>query len=132
MRSLCLVFLSSLLLVRAADTGMAGIYSGVWKSDSSGSSGTVHMTLTAVPDESWKCEISFTLAGAEVTTKVQSFKLENGQLDVAYDFDIQGVTARSKLTGKWDGKAFAGRYQTTLVDTGDTVDAGTWNAERAR
>jgi hypothetical protein len=132
MRSLCLVFLSSLLLVRAADTGMAGVYSGVWKSDSSGDGGSIRMTLTAIPDESWKCEISFTLSGAEVTTKMRSCKLENSQLDVAYDFDIQGVTARSTITGKWDGKAFAGRYQTTVGDGGDTIDAGTWNAARAK
>ncbi len=49
-------------------------------------------------------------------SKVQSFKLENSQFDVAYDFDIQGIIARSKITGKWDGKAFSGRYQTTVVD----------------
>ena len=60
------------------------------------------------------------------------FKLDNSQLDVAYDFDIQGITARSKLTGKWDGKAFTGRYQTTAVDTGDGVDSGTWNAARSK
>ncbi len=39
MRSLCLLFLATVLLVRAADTGMAGPYTGVWKSDSSGSGG---------------------------------------------------------------------------------------------
>jgi hypothetical protein len=132
MRSLSLFLLSSLLLVRAADNDMAGIYAGVWKSDSSGNNGSVHMTLTAVPDQSWKCEISFTLAGEDIKTKVQSFKLENSQLDVAYDFEVQGITARSRLNGKWDGKAFSGRYQTTVVDTGDGVDAGTWKVERSK
>ncbi len=131
MRHLCF-FLLSILLLRAADTGMAGPYAGEWKSDSSGNSGAVHMTLTAAPGGTWKCDISFTLAGQEVKSKVQSFKLENSQLEVAYDFEIQGVIARSKLTGKWDGKAFAGRYQTTVVDTGDQVDAGMWSASLSK
>ncbi len=132
MRSLCLLLLASVFLVRAADTAMAGPYAGEWKSDSTGSGGVVHMTLTAAPDGSWKCDISFTLAGEEVKSKVRSVKLENSQLDVAYDFEVQGVVARSKLTGKWDGKAFSGRYQTTVVDTGDGGDAGAWNAARSK
>ena len=132
MRFVCLLFLSSFLLVRAADDALAGRYSGIWKSNSSGSSGGIQITLTAVADASWKCEVSFTLAGEDVKGKVQSCKVENSQLDVAYDFEVQGVTARSRVAGKWDGKAFNGAYQTTLVDSGDGVDTGTWNAARAR
>ena len=132
MRSLTLLFLSTLLLVRAADNDFAGRYTGVWTSGSSGNTGAINMTLTPVTEGAWKCDISFTLAGDEVKCKVQSFKLEHEQFDVAYDFQVQGVTARSKLNGKWDGKAFAGSYQTTVVDSGDGVDAGTWNAVRAK
>ena len=132
MRCLCLILLSAVLLVRAADTGMAGSYAGEWKSDSSGNGGAIRMTLTPAPGDSLKCDISFTLSGDEVKTKIQSFKLENPQFDVAYDFEVQGVTARSKLTGKWDGKSFTGRYQTTVVDSGDSVDAGTWSASRSK
>ena len=132
MRYLHLLLLFSVLLVRAADTDVAGRYTGEWKSDSSGNNGAVHMSLAPAPDGAWKCEISFTLSGEEVKAKVQSFKLENAQLEVAYDFEVQGVTARSRLTGKWDGKAFAGRYQTTVADSGDGIDAGTWSAARAK
>jgi hypothetical protein len=132
MRCLSLILLSSVLLIRAADTGMAGPYAGQWKSDSSGDGGTLQMALTAAPGDAWKCDISFTLTGEEVKTKIQSFKFENSQLDVAYDFEVQGVIARSKLTGKWDGKSFTGRYQTTVVDSGDGLDAGTWNAARSK
>jgi hypothetical protein len=132
MRSLFFLLLSSFLLVHAADTGIAGPYTGEWKSDSSGSGGAIHMTLTPAPGDSWKCDISFSLAGDEIRTKVQSFKLQNSQLEVAYDFEVQGITARSKLTGKWDGKAFTGRYQTTVVDSGDGLDAGTWNASHPK
>ena len=132
MRCLSLILLSAVLLVRAADTGMAGGYSGEWKSDSSGYGGVFHMTLSAAAGDTLKCDVSFMLSGEEVKTKMQSFKFENSQIDVAYDFDVQGVTARSKLTGKWDGKSFAGRYQTTLVDSGDSLDAGAWSATRSK
>ena len=132
MRFLSLIFLSAVLLVRAADTGMAGSYPGEWKSDSSGNGGVFHMTLSTAAGDALKCEISFMLSGEEVKTKMQSFKFENSQIEVAYDFDVQGATARSKLTGKWDGKAFAGRYQTTVVDSGDSVDAGAWSASRSK
>jgi hypothetical protein len=101
MHCLSLLLLACVLLVRAADTGIAGPYAGQWKSDSSGDGGTLHMTLAAAPGDSLKCDITFTLAGEEVKTKMQSFKFENSQLDVAYDFEVQGVTgtwnaARSK------------------------------------
>ncbi|HXB72082.1 MAG TPA: hypothetical protein VNY05_27850 [Candidatus Acidoferrales bacterium] len=132
MRYLHLLLLSSLLLVRAADTGMAGPYTGEWKSDSSGNSGAVHMTLSTAPDGAWKGEFSFTVDGEELKSKVQSFKLENSQLDAACDVQVQGMTGHVKLTGKWDGKAFAGRYQTTIGDTSDPVDAGAWNASRSK
>ena len=132
MRYLHLVLLFSVLLVRAADTEMAGRYTGEWKSDSSGNNGTLRMNLDPAPGDTWKCEISFTLAGEDIKTKVQSFTLAKSQLEVAYDFDIQGAALRSKLTGHWDGKAFAGRYQTTLIDSGDGVDAGAWNASRSK
>jgi hypothetical protein len=132
MRYLGVLSISALLLLSAADTDFAGRYSGVWKSDASGGGGVIQMTLTAVPDATWKCDVSFTLGGEDIKTKVQSCKLENSQFDVAYDFDAQGVTARSKVSGKWDGKAFAGTYQTTLVSSGDGVDSGTWNASRSK
>ena len=132
MRYLHLLLLVSVLLVRAADTGMAGQYTGEWKSDSSGNSGTLRMSLAPAPNDTWKCEVSFTIAGEEVKTKIQSFKFENPQLEVAYDFDALGTALRSKLTGRWDGKAFSGRYQTTALDSGDPVDAGTWGGTRSK
>jgi hypothetical protein len=128
MRSLCLL-LFSVLLVCAAGTDVAGHYTGEWKSDSSGAGGVLRMSLDPSPNAAWKCEISFTLTGEEVKTRMQSFQLENSQLEVAYDFDVQGNALRSKLTGHWDGKGFAGRYQTTLLDSGDPVDAGTWTLQ---
>ena len=130
MRCLHLFLLFSVLLCRAADTGVAGSYTGEWKSDTSGNNGTLRMSLEAAPNDSWKCEITFTLAGQEVKTRTRSFTFADSQLDLAYTFDIQGVTLRTKHSGKWDGKAFVGRYQTTVVDSGDGADAGTWSASR--
>ena len=45
--------------------------------------------------------------------------------------DLQGFTLRSKITGVWNGKSFAGQYQTSTTDGSTAVDDGTWNAAKA-
>jgi hypothetical protein len=133
MRSLLLVFLSSLLLIRAAGTPMAGSFTGDWKSESAGTAGSFHMSLSSATDGGpWKCEVTFTLAGDEVKTKMETCKVQNAQLNMAYDWEVQGVVARSSLAGKWDGKGYAGTYQTTVVASGDIVDSGSWNTARGK
>jgi hypothetical protein len=133
MRLVYVLLLSSFLLVRAADTPMAGSFAGEWKSESSGNGGSFRMSLVSATDGGpWKCEVTFSLAGDEVKTKMQTCKVQNSQLTMAYDFEVQGVTARSALTGKWDGKGYGGQYQTTVVGSGDFVDSGSWNTTRGK
>ena len=118
--------------MRAADTGIAGRYTGEWKSDSSGNNGAVHMTIASGASNILTGEASFTITGEEVKTTVESVKFADSQLEMVYTFEIQGAALRTKHTGKWDGKAFTGRYMTTLQSSGDGVDAGTWNAARSK
>ena len=123
-----------LLLVLAgfcADRDLAGRYTGEWKSDSSGNGGAYRMTLSAAPDGTWSCDATFSLDGADVKTTTHQIKLQDSKLDVSYDFAIQGINLRSRMTGEWNGSAFKGRYETAVID-GDAVDAGTWNAGRAK
>ncbi len=114
-----------------ADRDLAGRYTGEWKSDSSGNGGVLHMTLEAAPDGTWKCEAGFTLDGAEIKTTTHEIKLQDSKLDVSYDFEVQGAQLRSRMTGEWDGSAFKGRYETSIIG-GDVVDEGTWSASRAK
>ena len=124
-----------LLLVwtaQAADRDLAGRYAGDWKSNNSGVSGSIRMSLEPSADGTWKCEVAFTLEGAEVTTTMRSAKIEQSKVDISYDFAFQGTTLRSRITGVWNGKAFDGKYQTTAVESGDPVDDGTWTAARGK
>jgi len=124
----------SLLLVLAgycADRDLAGRYAGEWKSNSSGAGGAIRMTLETAPDGTWKCEAGFSLEGADIKTTTHQIKLQDSKLDVSYDFEVQGATLRSHMTGEWNGSAFNGRYETTVIG-GDGVDAGTWSASRAK
>ncbi len=114
-----------------ADRDLAGRYAGEWKSNSSGAGGAIRMTLETAPDGTWKCEAGFSLEGADIKTTTHQIKLQDSKLDVSYDFEVQGATLRSHMTGEWNGSAFNGRYETTVIG-GDGVDAGTWSASRAK
>lgn len=123
-----------MLLVLAgygADRDLAGRYTGEWKSNASGAGGAFRMTLAAAPDGTWKCEASFTLEGADIKTTTHQIKLHDSKLDVSYDFEVQGASLRSHMTGEWNGSVFKGRYETAVIG-GDGVDEGTWSAGRAK
>lgn len=114
-----------------ADRDLAGRYSGEWKSEWSGNGGALHMNLEAGADGSWKCEAGFSLDGSDIKTTTHQIKLQDSKLDVSYDFEIQGASLRSHMTGEWNGSMFKGRYETALIG-GDGVDAGTWSAGRTK
>ena len=131
MRRLTVWLLLLVLAGYCADRDLAGRYAGEWKSDSSGYSGAVQMTLDAAPDGTWKCEASFTIDGTEIKTTTHQIKLQDSKLDLSYDFEGQGVKLRSHMTAEWNGSAFKGRYETAVID-GAAIDAGTWSASRAK
>ncbi|MGA2594463.1 MAG: hypothetical protein ABSH32_31580 [Bryobacteraceae bacterium] len=126
MHRLTVLILFPLLMLFAADAGLAGRYAGEWKSNGAGGGGSFRMSLEAQSGGAWKCEFGFTFSGEEVKTTMHACKVEQSKLEATYDFDLQGNALRSKITGKWDGKAFAGQYETTAGDGGDAVDDGTW------
>ena len=115
----------------SANPELAGSYTGEWKSNASGTGGGYHMTLEAAPDGTWKCEAGFILEGAEIKTTTHEIKIQDSKLDVSYDFEIQGASLRSHMTGEWKDGMFRGQYQTIVIG-GDGVDEGTWSASRAK
>ena len=123
-----LLFGTVLLLVSAfaADRDLTGPFAGEWKSGSSGNGGAIHFTLR----EGGASDIGFTLDGAEVPCKTVTFKLQDGKILLAYDFEAQGYTLRSTLKGEWKDGAFSGTYDTGLGDGSQGVDAGSWTAKR--
>ena len=132
MRYLTLLFLLLLVHVRAADRDLAGRYAGEWKSNGSGGGGAFRMSLDLTPGGAWKWDVTFMYAGAEVKTTPRELKLNQSKLEGSYDFDLQGFSLRSHVTGEWNGKAFEGRYQTTTTDGSTGVDEGVWNVAPAK
>jgi hypothetical protein len=110
--------------------GLAGKYVGDWKSGASGNGGALRFTLEGPHVETWHSELSFVLDGADVPTVMREVKVNEAKIELTYDFDAQGATLRSHITGAWDGAAFKGKYETTLG--GSPVDGGTWTAVRER
>lgn len=116
----------------AADRDLAGRFAGEWKSASSENGGAFQFALNPQEDATWKCDLTFLLDSGEVKTVMREVKLQDGKLELAYDFDVQGTTVRSRVKGAWDGGAFRGTYETTVSDGSQQVDSGTWSAARKK
>jgi hypothetical protein len=116
----------------AADRDLAGRFAGEWKSASSENGGSIQFVLEPHEGAPWKCDLTFSLSGDEVKTVMREVKLQDGKIELTYDFDAQGVTLRSHVKGEWDGAAFRGKYETTVGDGSDQVDGGSWSASRKK
>jgi hypothetical protein len=125
------ILLAFFMMASAADSVLAGRYAGEWKSGGGGG-GNFRISLEPGADGAWKCEITFTYAGADVKTAVRDVKVDQSKLEAAYDFDLMGATLRSRIIGELKGSVFEGRYKTTAPEGGDAVDEGTWSATRAK
>jgi hypothetical protein len=118
------------MVASAAAPGLAGKYVGEWKSNASGNGGAIRFTLDGPHAETWHSELSFVLDGANVSTVMREVKVSDTTIELTYDFDTQGATLRSHISGDWDGTAFKGKYDTTVA--GSPIDAGTWTATREK
>jgi hypothetical protein len=123
MRALIL-FLGSFCIFAA---GLAGTYKGTY-SGSSGASGDFVVSLTQAENGEWKSEVTFTLGGADVKTKVTSLKVDGSKVTIVYEFDLQGTGLESTITGELTAGALVGDYHTKVVADGSAVDEGTWKA----
>lgn len=116
----------------AADRDLAGRFAGEWKSSSSENGGTIQFALDPQEGAAWKCDLTFFLNSGEVKTLMREVKLQDGKIELAYDFDVEGTTLRSRVKGEWDGGAFRGKYETTVSDGAQPVDSGSWSASRKK
>jgi len=124
MRSLILGLVASFFLFAA---GLAGTYKGTY-SGSAGASGDFVVSLTQAENGEWKSEVTFTLGGQDVKTKITSLKVDGSKVTIVYEFDLQGTALESTITGELNAEALAGDYHTKVVADGSAVDEGTWKA----
>lgn len=120
------VFLLLLLACSLPASDLAGRYTGDWSGG--GAAGDMRLTLSRSGEE-WKCEVVFTLGGAEVPTKMKRVKIDGDKVEIEYEFDLQGTRLISTLTGQLEGQTLSGKYHT--VDSEKTsVDDGGWKVTR--
>ena len=124
MRALTLSLLGSFCILAAS---LAGTYKGSY-SGSSGASGDFVVSLTQTDNGEWKSEVTFTLGGQEVKTKITSLKVDGAKVRIVYEFDLQGTVLESTVTGELNEGTLAGDYHTKVVADGSAVDEGTWKA----
>src|SRR3982751_1933931 len=117
MRTIALLLLATLSLAAAEERR----FTGNWSSDNSGTSGSIKMNLKATPEDS---DVSFTLSGYDVKTKVKTLKMDNGRLEMTYEFDIQGNKLLSTVTAGIDADKLDGKYSTKALADGSAVDSG--------
>lgn len=111
------------ILVCAATVLAAGsVYSGNWASSQNDGSGSMRVQLKPEP------QVSFTLGGQNVPTKIVKFAQNGDAFDVEYDFVIEGYHLRSHATGTIKGDKLQAKYETKSLEDGSTVDAGTMEA----
>ena len=124
MRSIILCLVASFFLFAA---GLSGTYKGT-SSGSAGASGDFVVSLTQGGNGDWKSEVTFTLGGQDVKTKITSLKVDGAKVTIVYEFDLQGTVLESTITGELNAGALAGDYHTKVVADGSAVDEGTWKA----
>ena len=124
-------FLGMLLLMAGAlCADVTGRYSGTWTSDATGGGGKIEMSFEPGASGEWNSTSSFTYQGQEVRTKTVSSKVTGDQIEVIFEYDIDGLTLRSKMLGSLSGSTIKGKYVSSSTSDNSQVDAGAWEATR--
>ena len=126
MRRILSISASALLLVclaaLAAD-GIAGTYVGDY-TNKAGKSGGYRLTFTPGSGDNWSGEVVAVLDGQETRSPMTSLVVRGDTIEAAYDFQVKGHKASSRITGQKTGPVFSGKFETLYK--GKVVDTGTW------
>ena len=106
----------------AADD-IAGTYVGDY-TNKAGKSGGYQLTFTPDQGGHWAGEVVAVLDGQPTKSPMTSLVVKGGSIEAAYDFQVKGHKASSRITGQKSGQTFSGRFETLYK--GKVVDTGTW------
>lgn len=120
-----LVFLISVAVPAAND--IAGTYVGDY-TNKAGKSGGYQLTFTPGPDGQWTGEVVAVLDGRPTKSTMTSLVVTGDSIEAAYDFEVKGNKASSRITGQKTGETFSGKFETLYK--GKVVDTGTWKTTR--
>ncbi|MFM8335214.1 MAG: hypothetical protein ACKODK_06605 [Opitutaceae bacterium] len=111
----------------AAAAAPNGEYKGTWKGRDD-SSGDLRIKFATGADAKLTAEAVFTFEGTAVPTRTKTLKVEGNRVELAFAWDVQGVSATSKLTGEIKGDRLEGTYESSTAEGAAT---GSWSVTRA-
>jgi hypothetical protein len=120
------IALSALLLTSAAalaQDGIAGTYVGEY-ANKAGKSGGYQLTVAPAAGGSWTGEVVAVLDGKPTKSTMTSLVVKGASIEAAYDFEVKGNKASSRIKGTRTGDSFSGTFETLYK--GKVVDTGTW------
>ena len=125
MRRTLAIALSTLILMSVAalaEEGIAGTYLGEYV-NRAGKSGGYQLTFAPVPGGNWTGEVVAVLDGQPTKSPMTSLVVKGNSIEAAYDFEVKGHKASSRIKGTKTGQTFSGTFQTLYK--GKVVDTGT-------
>jgi hypothetical protein len=126
MRRNLAIALSALILMSVAalaEKDIAGTYVGDYV-NKAGKSGGYQLTFTPGPGGNWTGEVIAVLDGQPTKSPMTSLVVKGDSIEAAYDFEVKGNKASSRITGTKTGQTFSGSFETLYK--GKVVDTGTW------
>ena len=130
-RSLWIV-LSALLLLplgAVAAEGIGGTYAGAY-TNKAGKSGDYRLTFTRAPGGQWSGEVVAVLDGQSTRSPMTSLVVKGDSVEAAYEFQVKGHRASSRIKGTRSGQTLSGTFETLYK--GKVVDTGTWKTSREK
>jgi len=106
-----------------AEEGIAGTYVGDYV-NKAGKSGGYQLTFAPGPGGNWTGEVIAVLDGQPTKSPMTSLDVKGDSIEAAYDFEVKGHKASSRISGTKTGQTFSGTFQTLYK--GKVVDTGTW------
>ena len=124
--------LSALILVAAAGLAaedISGTYVGEYV-NKAGKSGGYQLTFAPGPGGNWTGEVVAVLDGKPTRSVMSSLVVRGDSIEAAYDFEVKGNKASSRIKGTKTGQTFSGTFETLYK--GKVVDTGTWRTSRKK
>jgi hypothetical protein len=115
--------LISMSAAALAQEDIAGTYVGDWV-NKAGKSGGYQLTFAPGPGGNWTGEVLAVLDGRTTKSPMTSLVVKGDSIEAAYDFEVKGHKASSRITGTKTGQTISGTFQTLYK--GKVVDTGTW------
>ena len=132
MRNNLRIVLPALLLISleaAALESIGGTYVGSY-TNKAGKSGDYQLTFTPGQGDNWTGEVVAVLDGQPTKSTMSSLVVKGDSIEAAYDFEVKGNKASSRIKGTRSGETLSGTFETLYK--GKVVDTGTWKTSRKK